>query len=297
MKISPTSLAVMLFSACAMFSSQLYAEHKFGFATTRCALPDAPFPISFEIDDYVHDFLGIAYNIIYIPEDESNRSDMYSLYINSDGYDYFSQQQDTTGIAPVVGVRSNNAEGAMTSYISKPVCTTKNDCQPYPESWSPTVNFGLSAYDNIKTYYPNDLIIVHSGVFPSLSDDTLRTTIFTSTRRFKLLRIELFAVTKWGDADVNDQWMHDTGAEPIVLEYRNSSVDKTNYFLDDKSRIARPLANSALTTFPTRLDRSSIQSMDFRVKYAGGKLGEIYGGAKFYYFTDDQKALLTKCQQ
>ncbi|MCE1399190.1 hypothetical protein LWU68_20065 [Enterobacter cloacae] len=293
---SKTQAAILL-SLCATFSTNLHADQKFGFAQ-KCQLPDVPFPITFKVHDYLSNFAGMAYNIIYIPESGSNRSDLYDLYKNSDGYDYLSQSQsvsrgDGTGIYNY----NNNSEGAMTSYISQPVCTGAHDCQKYPSDWVAQPNFGRSTYDSIKDQYPNDLIIVHSGMFPTLSDDQLNTTIFTTTRRFKLLRIEVFSVTDIEDPDVTAQWMHDTGAEPIVMEYRSSTTTSVPYYIrDDFSRLSRPTSTSPMKEFPQHLDKDSIQSMDFFIKYDGGKLGEIYTEANFHYFNDAQKAILKKCQ-
>lgn len=285
---------------CMIFSVNINAEQKFGFAQPqRCQLPDAPFPIMFRIDDHLVNFAGMAFNIIYIPADESNRSDLYSLYQNEDGYNYLSQSQATSrGFGVGVYDDLNDPAGTMTSYISQPVCTKQNSCQPFPTGWSPTENFGRSAYERIKDNYPNDFIIVHSGMFPSLSDYQLNTTIFTTTRRFKLLRIEVFSVTSNEDPNVTPEWMHDTGAEPIVLEYRASTTTSQPYYiLDDASRMSRPTSTSPMTEFPQHLDKESIQSMDFHIKYDGGKLGEIYSEAKFHYFNDAQKAVLSKCKQ
>ncbi|MGX5027782.1 hypothetical protein ACWKYF_12645 [Enterobacter asburiae] len=296
MKMKIKVLAAFLLSACTLFGAQTQAEQKFGFAKVKkCSLPDAPMPLKFKVHDYLSNFDGVAYNIIYIPEDESGRGDLYNLYTNSDGFNYLSQKPETSrGFTKNAVSYVNDSAGAMGNYLSKPVCMTKQECQTYPEDWNPTVNFGLSAYNDIKNEFPNDFIYVHSGMFPSLSDDTIDTTIFTMTRNFKLLRVEIFAVSNVGDPHVETDWMHDIGAEPIVFEYRRPLyIDFNYYVLQPQSRITRPLSGS-ITQFPEHLDKN-IQSMDFFIKFDKGYLGEIWSSAKFYYFSEEQQKILSTC--
>ncbi|MCM7590410.1 hypothetical protein M8S10_16530 [Enterobacter chuandaensis] len=294
MKMKIKVLAAFLLSSCTLFSAQTQADQKFGFAK-KCSLPDAPMPIKFKVHDYLSNFDGIAFNIIYIPADESERGDLYSLYTNSDGFNYLSQKPSTRrGITSDVISHVNNPAGTMGSYLSKPVCTTKEECQTYPVDWNPSLNHGLSGYQHLQSEFPNDFIYVHSGMFPTLSDDTIDTTIFTMTRNFKLLRVEIFSVTNIGDPHVDPDWMQTIGAEPIVFEYRRPTYGTFDYYVGSGyNRISRPMSGS-MTEFPAHLDKN-IQSMDFFIKFDKGYLGEIYSSAKFYYFSEKQKEILATC--
>lgn len=298
MMFSLKKTTVIFLSALVVLTNTANAEPKYSFAS-KCKKTDALFPISFTIDDEMSNFAGMAYNVIYIPEDQAGRADIAKLYKNSDGYDYTTQKQEigrdvSTFKDPTF--RDNDASGAMTSYISPAVCTAKNPCQNAPSGWKPTVNHGMSAYDDIRSFYPNDNIIVHSGMFPTLSNDDLRTTLFLPTRNFKLLRVEIMPVTNGFSPGDSIDWMQNTGSQPVVMEYTtpSNSSDKAQYYLS-YGRIARPRSDSAMTEFPTRLDRSAIQSMDFRVSFSNDSLGDTYSGVKFYYFNDEQKAILNNC--
>ncbi|MGG5838418.1 hypothetical protein [Huaxiibacter chinensis] len=299
MMFSLKKTTLIFLSALVVLTHTAHAEQKYGFAT-KCKKTDALFPISFIIDDELDNFAGMAYNVIYIPEDQAGRADIAKLYKNSDGYDYTTQKQEVGRVAgtDLYGLfHDNDSAGAMTSYISQPVCTAKNPCQNAPSGWKPTVNHGMSAYDDIREQFPNDNVIVHSGMFPSLSNVDLRTTLFLPTRNFKLLRVEIMPVTNGYSPHDSIDWMQNIGSQPIVMQYTIplNSNDRTQYYLDAFSRISRPRADSAMTEFPARLDRASIQSMDFHVTFSKGYLGETYSGVKFYYFNDEQKAILNKC--
>ena len=263
MKMKIKVLAALLLSACTLYTAQTQADQKFGFAK-RCSLPDAPMPIKFRVDDYIENFDGMAYNIIYVAADQRKRGDLYSLYSNSDGYNYL-KTKPATGRDPfpsTVLLYDNNPSGTTGSYLSKPVCMDKSDCQPYPADWHPTVGRGLSAYNKVLEQYPNDFIYVHSGMFPSLSDDSIDTTIFTMTRNFEYLRVEVFAVTKIGDPNVTSAFMDEYGAEPIVFEYGRAQFGNPDYYIGaDSKHLTRPMAGS-LPDFPAPLDKN-IQAMDF----------------------------------
>lgn len=295
MKMKIKVLAALLLSTCTLYTAQTQADQKFGFAK-RCSLPDAPMPIKFRVDDYIENFDGMAYNIIYVAADQRKRGDLYSLYSNSDGYNYL-KTKPATGRDPfpsTVLLYDNNPSGTTGSYLSKPVCMDKSDCQPYPADWHPTVGRGLSAYNKVLEQYPNDFIYVHSGMFPSLSDDSIDTTIFTMTRNFEYLRVEVFAVTKIGDPNVTSAFMDEYGAEPIVFEYGRAQFGNPDYYIGaDSNHLTRPMAGS-LPDFPAHLDKN-IQAMDFYIKYPKGYLGEVVTSAKFYYFSDKQKEILSTC--
>lgn len=298
----PKTLAMIVLSASTLFSSGLMADQKYGFAEkVKCIKPFMPLIINFKVDDYLDNFAGIAYNIMYIGADDNNgRADLNSLYTNSEGHNYLNQNGNVYRYAKTEIKDSysyvNAPGGTMLSYLSKPVCLEKKDCQAYPRQWQPTEDRGLSSYDSIRRYYPNDFIYVHSGLFPTLHEGNLDTTIFTLVNRFKLLRIEIFTVTNGENVPVSNEWMHDIGAEPIVMEYSSSKWGDTGYYFGNAAvnRISRPLNSSPLKSFPDHLD-TSIQAMDFQISMSKGAIGEIRAGAQFYYFSEAQKEILNKC--
>lgn len=296
----PKTLAMIVLSASTLFSSGLMADQKYGFAEkTKCIKPFMPLIINFKVDDYLDNFAGIAYNIIYIGADDNNgRADLNSLYTNSEGHDYLSQGGNVYRYAKTEIKDSysyvNAPGGTMMSYLSKPVCLEKKDCHVYPSKFQPTTDHGLSKYNDLKRYYPNDFIYVHSGLFPTLHEGNIDTTIFTLVRKFKVLRIEIFTVTNGENVFDSPDWMGRIGAEPIVMEYRASQSGDEYYYLDGASGLRRPTSTSPLKAFPNHLD-PSIQAMDFKLKFKGGVLGEIYSEAQFHYFSDAQKETLNKC--
>jgi|GEM_PF-1858359 len=290
-------LTAIAFSTCALFSSTLQAAGQYGFACNA----DAPLVIALNASDIISNYDGIGYNLIYIPQKMSGSGNYDSLYTNSDGENYLGVTPPVHYSLVLSGAPPMGDAGKTGSYLGQPICLSNKSCAPNPGDFVAEVNTGLSKYPTIKnSMYPDDFIIVNSGLIPSYTDSDpgsyhIKTVLFTTTRHIKFLRLELFGITNPRvNPDVTASWMKQTGAEPLYFEYVNDSGGSIMTL--SEGTITRPHPNSALKAFPQTIDLNELQAIDIDMSFGkGGPIGELYSGLTFYYFNAAQKNILNNC--
>ena len=253
------SLLLLIISA-----SPAISANKYGFVSDirRCSLWDTFFPLSSQVpNDKATRNADPRFNIFYITGTRVKHMDDYTDLYYPGGVRVWPQ-------SPYLTPGQNTA-----------ICQNAGECVTPGRG---SVGKGISAYNNLKSEFPNDTIKVGTG---SAYDDGDITWGFLATRKLKLLRSEYFTPYTGTDS------VHVGYVEPLYFEYRETG-NGDEMQLVAMGGTARN-GDFSRVKLPQKIKLTALSAIQiWLVREGDGAYQDLLPAAGVVYFTSSQMALI-----